>query len=91
MPLQEFSVISPNIQPGQIFKAISTALPTDIIERVIDRTGSREQRSRLLPTHLVICLTIALSFWSQDSAQDVLKTLLEGLGKAQLGVWQRFV
>jgi len=90
MPLQEFSVISPNIQPGQIFKAISTALPTDIIERVIDQTGSREQRSRLLPTHLVICLIIALSFWSQDSAKDVLKTLLEGLGKAQLQLSERW-
>jgi hypothetical protein len=90
MPLQEFSVISPNIQPGQIFKAISTALPTDIIERVIDQTGTREQRSRLLPTHLVICLIIALSFWSQDSAKDVLKTLLEGLGKAQLQLSERW-
>ena len=89
MPLQEFSVISPNIQPGQIFKAISTALPTDIIERVIDQTGRREQRSRLLPTHLVICLIIALSFWSQDSAKDVLKTLLASLGKAQLQLTER--
>jgi ferritin-like metal-binding protein YciE len=83
MPLQEFSVISPNIQPGQIFKAISTALPTDIIERVIDQTGSREQRSRLLPTHLVICLIIALSFWSQDSAKNPKEVFLLLLSDAR--------
>ena len=90
MPLHPFSLISLDIQPGQILTALSTALPTDLIEQVIVQTGTRERRSRLLPTHLLVCLIIALRFWSHDSAKDVLKNLLDGLGKATLHLSDRW-
>jgi len=52
-----------------------------VIEQALDQTGTREQRSRLLRTYLVVCLLVALSLWSHDSIKDVLKNLLGGLGK----------
>ncbi len=64
MPLQQFSLTAPDIQAGQLLRSLATALPPEVIEQVIDQTGTREQRSRLLPTHLVLYLIIALSLWS---------------------------
>ncbi|VEP16548.1 Sulfate and thiosulfate binding protein CysP [Hyella patelloides LEGE 07179] len=46
---------------------------------VIAETHSQEKRNRLLPTHLIIALVIALSLWSKDSVVDVLKNLIQGL------------
>ena len=77
MPLQQLSLVSPALSSGQIFKAIAAAIPTDAIDQAIEQTRTRERRSRLLPTHLVVCLVIALSFWSRDAVRDVLKTCLK--------------
>jgi len=90
MALQQFSLVSPNIQSGQLFQSLVTALPPEVIEQVIDQTGTREQRSRLLPTQLVVCLIIALSLWSHDSMKDVLKNLLDGWGQKLLPLSQRW-
>ncbi len=90
MPLQQFSLTAPDIQPEQLFRSLATALPPEVIEQVIDQTGTREHRSRLLPTHLVVCLIIALSLWSHDSMKDVLKNLLDGLGQMLLPLNQRW-
>ena len=49
------------------------------IEEAIAQTNSQEKRNRLLPTHLIIALVIALSLWSKDSVVDVLKNLVQGL------------
>ena len=90
MSLQQFTLVTPYLLPGQVFEAISTALPSDKIAQAIEQTHSRERRSRLLPTHLVVCLVIAFSFWSQDSAKDILKNILDGLGKAHLQLSTRW-
>lgn len=84
MSLQHFSLVSPAPESGSIFKAIESAIPTDIIHQAIEKAGVKEKRCRLLPTHLVVCLIIALSFWSRDAFRDVLKNLLEGLGQHRL-------
>ena len=42
-------------------------------------TSSQEKRHRLLSTHLIIALVIALNLWSKDSVVDVLKNLVQGL------------
>ncbi len=49
------------------------------ITEAIAETKSQEKRHRLLPTHLIIALVIALSLWSKDSVGDVLKNLVQGL------------
>ncbi len=90
MPFQQLALVSPALCSGQVFRAIASASPSDAIEEAIEQTRCREQRSRLLPTHLVVCLIIALSFWSRDSVRDVLKNMLEGLGSTHLALGERW-
>jgi hypothetical protein len=52
------------------------------IEEAITKTNSQEKRHRLLPTHLIITLVIALNLWSKDSVLDVLKNLVQGLSSS---------
>lgn len=79
MQLREFTFISPSIETGQVFKAIESAIPTTVIDRVIAKSASRGQRQRKLPAHLVVCLVIAMSLWSKAAMRDVLKNLVDGL------------
>lgn len=46
------------------------------------QTQSNEERRRALPSHLVICLVIAMSLWSKASMRTVLKNLVDGLSEA---------
>ncbi|WP_229555209.1 IS4 family transposase [Nostoc sp. XA010] len=48
----------------------------------IAQTQSNEERRRALPSHLVICLVIAMSLWSKASMRTVLKNLVDGLSEA---------
>lgn len=77
--LKELSLTSPKISPEEILKAIAIAIPSETIEAAIERTGSERQRQRMIPTHLVVALIIAMSLWSKDSIEDVLKNLVHGL------------
>lgn len=79
MQLREFSCTCPKIQPGELLKAIETVVTPEVINQAIEQTRSQEQRNRILPTHLVVALVIALSLWSTESIVDVLKNLVSGL------------
>lgn len=79
MQLKEFSLISPVVESGAILKALETAIPTVAIEQAIGETEALEQRKRALPSHLVVCLLIAMSLWSKASMKTVLKNLVDGL------------
>lgn len=79
MQLREFTLISPSIETGQVFKAIESAIPTAVIDQVVAKNASRGQRQRKLPAHLVVCLVIAMSLWSKAGMRDVLKNLVDGL------------
>ncbi len=78
--------MSPNIQSGDLFKAIETAIPATAIEQAIANTQTQEERKRALPAHLVVSLVIAMSLWSSDSMRDVLKNLIDGLSEAWVKV-----
>jgi hypothetical protein len=67
MQLKEFSLISPVVESGTVLKALETAIPTEAIEQAIAQTHSNEERKRALPSHLVVCLIIAMSLWSNAS------------------------
>jgi hypothetical protein len=84
--LKDFSLVSPNIQSGDVFKAIETAIPATAIEQAIANTQTQEERKRALPAHLVVSLVIAMSLWSSDSMRDVLKNLIDGLSEAWVKV-----
>jgi len=88
MQLKEFSLISPNVESGTVLKAIETAIPSDAIEQAISNSQAGEARKRVLPTHLVVCLIIAMSLWSKVSMRTVLKNLVDGLSEAWVKVGQ---
>jgi hypothetical protein len=44
MQLKEFSLISPAIESTDVFKAIGTAIPLEVIEQTIGTTEAREER-----------------------------------------------
>jgi hypothetical protein len=88
MQLKEFSLISPAVESGAVLKALETAIPTAAIEQAIGDSNSYQERKRALPSHLVVCLIIAMSLWSKDSMRTVLKNLVDGLSEAGVRVGQ---
>lgn len=88
MQLKEFSLISPHVESGTVLKAIETAIPSDAIEQAISNAQAGEDRKRALPSHLVVCLLIAMSLWSKPSMRAVLKNLVDGLSEACVRVGQ---
>lgn len=79
MQLREFSLIAPDLETGQIFKALENAIPSHLIQETIAQSARQTQRVRKLPAHLVVCLVIAFSFWSKAAMRDVLKNLVDGM------------
>ena len=91
MQLKEFSLINPIIESSEVFKAIETAIPSEMIEQAIATTNSQQQRQRKLPSGLMISLVIAMSLWSSVSMRTVLKNLVNGLSQKWIQVaeyWQ---
>jgi len=88
MQLKELSLISPVVESGAVLKALETAIPSAAIEQASSDTQSDEKRKRALPSHLVVCLTIAMSLWSSASMRTVLKNLVDGLSEAWVKVGQ---
>lgn len=85
MSLVNFSVISPSIEPGDLLSSLDTVIPQETIAQAIEQSNSQHQRKRSLPTHVVVALVIAMSFWATDSIVDVFKNLMAGLS----GTWIR--
>jgi hypothetical protein len=91
LQLKEFSLINPIIESSEVFKAIETAIPSEMIEQAIATTNSQQQRQRKLPSGLMISLVIAMSLWSSASMRTVLKNLVSGLSQKWIQVaeyWQ---
>ena len=86
MNLKDFSLVSPDIQVGEILRAIEVAIPPEAIESAIAQTHAQERRTRSLPAHLVVSLVIAMSLWSFDSMRGVLKNLIDGLSEEWIRV-----
>ncbi len=78
--------MSPEIQSGDVLKAIEMAIPAFVIEQAIANTQSEQERKRSLPAQLVVSLVIGMSFWSRDSMRDVLKNLIDGMSDAWVKV-----
>jgi hypothetical protein len=54
-------------------------IPSQTITSAIISTSCVKQRQRILYTHVVVALVIAMSFWSSDSVVSVFKNLIHGL------------
>jgi hypothetical protein len=79
--LKDFSLITPTLEAELIFKAIEIVISPSVIRQTLSETGGCEERSRKLPSGLVVCLVIAMNLWSLDAMGDVLKNLVNGLSR----------
>ena len=61
-------------------------LTSDISKYSDINSKANEKRNRSLPAQLVVCLLIAMSFWSKHSMRDVLKNLIDGMSEKWLKV-----
>jgi hypothetical protein len=50
-----------------------------LVDSVIEATGRREQRNRLLPAHLVVYYVLAMTLFSSSGYEEVMRSLTEGL------------
>lgn len=58
---------------------LADVLPRDLIEEVLDETGKREQRSRLLPAHVVVRFCQAMCLFFDDDYEEVVRKLVGSL------------
>jgi len=90
MQLKELNLTTPKISPSEILQALAIAIPSETIEAAIEKTQSQRVRQRRLPTHLIVALIIAMSLWSKDSIEDVLKNLVHGFSAQWIRLSQRW-
>ena len=64
---------------------LAECIPRDDVEEAIDRSGTREKRSRLLPSRIVVYYVIALGLFFGESYDEVMRRLVNGL--QFLGGW----
>jgi hypothetical protein len=65
---------------------LSSVIHRDVIDDVIRETGKREERSRLLPAHVVVYYVLALNLFFGDAYEEVMRQLVNGL--RFLGNWR---
>lgn len=63
---------------------LTKPIPRFIVDEILAESGGREKRSRLLPAHVVVYFTVALSIFT-DGYEEVLRKLINGLRFAR--VW----
>lgn len=61
-----------------LLEALEVAIPDEAVEAAIEATGTRERRRRLLPTHLVVTLVVAMGLWASESMRHVLAEVVAG-------------
>ena len=61
-----------------LLEALAVALPDTVIEAAIARTGTREQRRRLLPTQLVVTLVVGMGLWAEAAVRHLLAEVVGG-------------
>ena len=58
---------------------LTATFPRQLVDEVIDATGRREQRTRLLPAHLTVYYVLAMTLFSSSGYEEVMRSLTEGL------------
>jgi len=58
---------------------LTATFPPSLVDAVIEATGTRERRHRLLPAHLVVYYVLAMTLFPQAGYEEVLRSLTEGL------------
>jgi hypothetical protein len=74
-----------------LLEALAAAIPDEAVEAAIEASGTREQRRRRLPTHLVVTLVVAMGLWANASLRHVLAEVVAGWRErpaGRRGPWQ---
>ena len=58
---------------------LTATFPRSLVDEVIEVTGRREQRNRLLPAHLTVYYVLAMTLFSSAGYEEVMRSLTEGL------------
>ena len=64
---------------------LTATFPRRLVDEVIEVTGRREQRNRLLPAHLTVYYVLAMTLFSSSGYEEVMRSLTEGLAWASDG------
>src|SRR5664279_5092237 len=79
------------VEPGQRLSdrvalgVLTATFPRQLVDEVIDVTGRREQRNRLLPAHLTVYYVLAMTLFATAGYEEVMRSLTEGLAWASDG------
>ncbi|MCA1696312.1 MAG: IS4 family transposase [Actinobacteria bacterium] len=65
---------------------LAEVFPRDLIDEVLVETGRREQRSRLLPAHVMVRFVLAMCLFFDDDYEEVMRRLVESL--RQMRSWR---
>lgn len=65
---------------------LAEVFPRDVIEDVLSETGRREQRSRLLPAHVMVRFCQAMCLFFGDDYEEVMRKLVGAL--TSMGSWR---
>ena len=57
---------------------LTRLVPRDMVDEILAETGRREQRSRLLPAHVVVYFIMAMAIFG-DGYEEVMRRLVGGL------------
>jgi hypothetical protein len=55
---------------------VADVVPRDLIEEVLNETGRRERRTRLLPAHVMMRFSQAMCLFFDDDDEEVMRTLV---------------
>ena len=58
---------------------LTATFPRWLVDEVVEVTGRREQRNRLLPAHLTVYYVLAMTLFSSAGYEEVMRSLTEGL------------
>ena len=69
---------------------LTATFPPELVDRVVEETGRRERRHRLLPARVVVYFTLAMCVFGQVGYEEVARLLTHGLAwaKSWRGAWQ---
>jgi hypothetical protein len=64
---------------------LTRTFPMELVDRVIDQTGRREQRARKLPARFVFYFVLSLCLFPQESYRSTMKILMGSFGRGVEG------
>ncbi|WP_285660029.1 IS4 family transposase [Actinomycetospora sp. NBRC 106375] len=58
---------------------LTRIVPRDLVDEVVEQTGRRQQRVRLLPARMIVYYVLALTLFYGDAYEEVMRKLVNGL------------